>query len=76
VSGGEGPLLGAVGGEQGLAEAGAVAQAAGREGGEFGVDRRRIAPGELFRETQAPPKLREDCPVGPGLPWSEVVWFF
>ena len=61
-----------MGGEQGLAEAGAVAQAAGREGGEFGVDRRLIAPGELFRETQAPPKLREDRPVGPGLPWSRA----
>ena len=66
-AGGEGPLLGAVVGEQGVAEAAAVADATGGESHEFVVHRRRIGPGELALKAQAPPQLREDRPVGPGL---------
>ena len=66
-AGGEGPLLGAVLGQEPVAEAATVAEPAGRERHEFGIHLRCGGVAELIDKTEAPAQLRKDRPVGPGL---------
>ena len=64
---GKGPLLGAVLGQQPVAEAAVVADTPGGDRGEFGVDLGAGAVAEGLGVTEAPADLSKHGPIGAGL---------